>query len=363
MNIFGKARAILPAIILSGVLLSGCNVLFKNSRNRHTFTNPLLPAGADPWNIYKDGFYYYTHTMGDSIVVWKTKNLSELRTAEKKTVWIPPKGTAYSRQIWAPEIHFINGKWYVYFAADNGRNANHRLYVIENSSPDIMKGEWVFKGKITDSTDKWAIDGSVFEHEKQWYLTWAGWEANKNGSQDIYIAKMKNPWTVEGKRVRISAPFYDWEKYGDLVADSTEEVPPHVDVNEGPQVLKHNNTLFLLYSASACWTDYYGLGMLTFTGKDNLLDSASWKKSPVSVFKQSSANGVYAPGHNSFFKSPDGKEDWILYHANSAPNLGCGHHRSPRAQKFTWNKDGTPNFGEPVKPGIRMRAPSAKRAR
>jgi len=339
------------------VVIGSCNI-FRNSSPAEAFTNPLLPSGPDPWNIYVDGYYYYTHTTGNNIVIWKTKTLAELKTAEKKTVWTPPNETAYSRNLWAPEIHFINNNWYVYFAADNGRNANHRIYVIENSSKDPMQGEWTLKGKVADSTDRWAIDASVFEHKDKWYMVWAGWEGHKNGSQDIYIASLKNPWTIEGKRYRISAPYYAWEKYGDLIEDSAREVPAHVDVNEGPQILKHKNKMFLIYSASGCWTDYYGLGMLTFTGKDNLLDSSAWRKSPQSVFKQSSINKVYAPGHNSFFKSPDGKEDWILYHANQAPDMGCGGRRSPRAQKFKWNRDGTPNFGEPVKPGVRIKAPS-----
>src|SRR6187551_3167221 len=85
---------------------------------QHTFTNPLLPSGADPWSIYKDGNYYYTNTLGDRIDVWKTKNLADLNKAERKTIWIAPVGTSYSKEIWAPEIHFIHGKWYVYFAAD-----------------------------------------------------------------------------------------------------------------------------------------------------------------------------------------------------------------------------------------------------
>lgn len=100
-----------------------------SQKNDTTFTNPLLPSGADPWSIYKDGFYYYTHTIGDSIALWKTKNLAALKTAERKTVFVPPSNTSYSKQLWAPEIHFINSKWYVYFAADNGNNNNHRMYV------------------------------------------------------------------------------------------------------------------------------------------------------------------------------------------------------------------------------------------
>jgi GH43 family beta-xylosidase len=318
-----------------------------------TFTNPLLPAGADPYSFYKDGYYYYTHTTGSRLVIWKTKNLAELKTAESKTIFVPPAGTAYSKDLWAPEIHFIQGKWYTYFAADDSSNNTHRMYVLENASNDPMKGDWIFKGKVSDSSDKWAIDGDVFEHKGQLYMIWSGWEGDINFQQDIYIAKMNNPWTIEGNRVRISGPAYDWEKNGDLKGN-----PSHVDVNEGPQILKHKNKLFIIYSASGCWTDFYALGMLTATSEDNLLDSASWLKSPAPVLKQSPENDVYAPGHNSFFKSPDGKEDWILYHANAAPGQGCGRNRSPRAQKFTWNKDGTPHFGEPIKTNVAMPIPS-----
>jgi GH43 family beta-xylosidase len=325
------------------------------AQSNNTFTNPLLISGADPWSIYKDGFYYYTQTMGDSIVIWKTKDLSDLKTAERKTIFIPPPNTYYSKQLWAPEIHFITNKWYVYFAADNGKNENHRLYVLENTSPDPLNGAWIFKGKISDRSDKWAIDGSVFEYRRKLYMIWSGWYGDHNGSQDIYIAKMKNPYTIKSRRVRISSAFYDWEKHGDL---NDPNNPPHVDVNEGPQILMNKKKIFLIYSASGCWTEQYSLGMLTFTGKKNLLDSTYWKKNIKPVFKNAPENTVYAPGHNSFFKSPDGKEDWILYHANSAQGQGCGRNRSPRAQRFTWNKDETPFFGEPVKTGTPIEVPS-----
>lgn len=324
---------------------------------QQTFTNPLLPSGADPWSIYKDGYYYYTNTLGNRIDIWKTKNLAELKTAERKTIWTPPAGTNYSKEIWAPEIHFLENKWYVYFAADDGKNENHRLYVLENSAKDPTAGEWILKGKISDTSDKWAIDGSVFEHKKKLYMVWSGWEGDVNGRQDIYIAEMKNPWTISGKRVKISQPELEWERHGDL---NDANNPPHVDVNEGPQILRHKDKLFLIYSASGCWTDFYALGMLTISSSANLLDAAAWKKSPEPVFTQSPANDVFAPGHNSFFKSPNGKEDWILYHANEDPGQGCGNHRSPRAQKFAWREDGTPYFGDPVKVNEKVEVPAEK---
>lgn len=335
-------------IALVALLISGY------AAQAQTFTNPLLPYGADPWSIYNDGYYYYMHTMQDSLVIWKTTDLADLAHAEKKTIFVPPAGTAYSKELWAPEIHFLENKWYVYFAADDGKNATHRMYVLENASADPMTDNWVLKGKVADKTDKWAIDGSVFYHRNKLYMVWSGWEGDENGKQEIFIAKMKNPYTIKGKRSKISSPQLDWELHGDL---NDAGNPPHVSVNEGPQILVNGDQTFLIYSASGCWTDFYALGMLTLKGK-NILNPKSWKKADQSVFKQSSKNGVYAPGHNSFFTSPDGKENWILYHANDKPGQGCGSFRSPRAQKFTWNKDGTPNFGEPLKTNTIINIPS-----
>ena len=346
----------LYAAIIITLLFSFCCCAQK----RTTFTNPLLPSGADPWSIYKDGYYYYTNTFGDRLVIWKTKSIADLKTAPRKTVFLPSKGKGYSKDLWAPELHFINHKWYLYFAADSGRNESHRIWVLENASPDPLKGEWILKGKVADSSDKWAIDASVFKHKDQLYMIWSGWEGDTNGRQDIYIGKMKNPWTLEGKRVRLSSPNLDWEQHGDLHDPYN---PPHVNVNEGPEFLQHGDRVFLIYSASGCWTDFYALGMLSTHADNNLLDSASWAKSPQPVFKESVENGVYAPGHNSFFKSPDGTQDWILYHANAAPGQGCGKHRSPRAQSFTWNADGSPNFGEPVKAGVPLFVPSEKKTK
>ena len=156
---------------------------------------------------------------------------------------------------------------------------------------------------------------------------------------------MSNPWTVTGDRVLISSPELEWETHGDL--NNPNDVP-HVNVNEGPQILENKDKLFLVYSASGCWTDYYALGMLTASAGSDLMNPNSWKKSSHPVFVQTAKNKLYAPGHNSFYKSPDGKESWILYHANSNPCEGCGTMHSPPARLFTWKADGSPDFGVPV---------------
>jgi GH43 family beta-xylosidase len=130
-------------------------------------------------------------------------------------------------------------------------------------------------------------------------------------------------------------------------------------VNEGPEPLYHNGRVMVVYSASACWGPDYKLGLLTPTGTDPM-NPAHWTKSPNPVFQRSDANGVFAPGHNGFFTSPDGTEDWIVYHANDSAGGGCDMNRSTRAQKFTWNADGTPNFGTPVRLGVTLTAPSGE---
>ena len=343
------------SLILINTILALLVVTDSHAQQHTTFTNPLLSSGADPWCIYKDGYYYYTNSTGSNITLWKTSSIATLKTAQKKVVFMPPATGPYSKDLWAPEIHFLQGKWYIYFAADAGSNIDHRLWVLENSSADPLKGEWIIKGKLTTPEDKWSIDGSLFIHKKKLYFIWSGWQGDVNESQNIYIARMKNPWTIEGSREKLSTPQLDWETHGDL--NNANDVP-HVNVNEGPEVLVHGNNLFLIYSASGCWTDFYALGMLTASSGSDLMDPSSWKKSPQPVFKQSIENSVYAPGHNSFFKSPDGKEDYILYHANAKPGQGCGGFRSPRAQKFTWKKDGSPDFGVPVKEGEILKVPS-----
>src|SRR5579875_3248095 len=135
-----------------------------------TFTNPLLPSGPDPWVIQKDSIYYYTQTFGNKIALFKTNKMSNLANAPVTTIWFPPTTGNYAKDIWAPEVHYLNGKWYTYFAADDGSNSNHRIYVLENTSADPLSGTWTFKGKVADPSDKWAIDPDVVQYNGQMYL-------------------------------------------------------------------------------------------------------------------------------------------------------------------------------------------------
>ncbi|HTI99135.1 MAG TPA: glycoside hydrolase family 43 protein [Dongiaceae bacterium] len=325
-------------IRLSLVLLG----LVTGSLTADTFTNPIASSGADPWVIrHGDDYFLCQSRGGHGIFVARASNPVDLGQSEFIQVWRPPPDTAYSKEIWAPELHYLQNKWYIYVAADDGTNDHHCLYVLEGSSQN-PQDPFRFRGELKLPDDRWAIDGSVFSLSNRLFCIWSGWEGASNVDQQIYIAELRDPLTPKGKRVCLSRPEYDWEK---------RNGPPAV--NEGPEALWHNHRLFIIYSASGSWADNYCLGQLAFTGGDPL-NPASWVKKSVPVFTRTDA--VFGPGHCCFVKSPDGTEDWIIYHA--AKYSGAGWRRDLRLQKFSWAADGSPDFGAPVSPGVPLPLPA-----
>lgn len=349
-------------IFLTGVYLMGCrsiNTKKSEGKVKRTFANPIIPApSADPWVVRAGGYYWYIHSSGDMISIRKADRLERIGEVGDANVWLSPSDGSYSKEVWAPELHYLNGRWYIYFAADDGKNENHRMYVLEGGKdPDnplsgpadpenAANSPYKFKGKISDKTDKWAIDGTVLQKKDgSLYFIWSGWEGDVDGQQNLYIAPMSNPWTISGDRVLISKPEYDWEKKA-------------LALNEGPEILKNGEKIFIAYSASGSWTYDYCLGMLVNSDGD-VLNPSSWVKIDKPVFEGSVKNKSRGVGHCSFVKSPDGKEDWIVYHGMTG-SQGWGA-RSVRTQKFAWGKDGMPVFGEPVPVDTPFEAPSGEK--
>ncbi|KAA8481844.1 GH43 family beta-xylosidase [Arcticibacter tournemirensis] len=335
--------------------VSGTQDLF-NFHNLN-FQNPLINASRpDPYVAQKDGYYYFMYTRGSSLGIRKTTSMSLLATAQEVVVWTPPAGTDHSSNIWAPELHFLSGKWYLYFAANDGQGDNHRMFVLENSNSDPTTGTWTYKGKITDSSDQWAIDGSVLTIGSSMYFIWSGWESVASRyKQYIYLATMSNPWTINGPRVKISSPTNTWEKY--------EPNSLGAGVNEGPIMLQKDagSPVFIIFSASRYSSDNYCLAQIQLKAGGNPTVASDWINKKQ-VFVKNETNSVYGPGHNGFFTSsytdPNAvlrTETWFVYHARSAPN-NTGP-RTPRMQKLTWNADGSPNFGTATSTGVNIPIP------
>jgi len=302
-----------------------------------TFQNPIN-SGPDPYMDYYDGEYYLTTTQGDGVRMWKSPTIGGLKTAKPILVW-KDNNPERCMMIWAPEFHFITNHWYIYYTATSrdGNDENHRMYVIESEGKDPT-GPYHFKARLVNpANDHYAIDGTVFKHpgDGLWYFLWAA-----HPGHVLTIARMANPWTLDGSGVTIPASGFGCE-----------------EVREGPQVLQRNGKVFLIYSACDTQKPDYMLGMLIATADSNPLDPASWKQYPQPVFQRNDADGVFGPGHNGFFRAADGT-DWIVYHGKVS-SAYTYRGRTTRVQKFTWNADGTPNFGKPLSTDTLMEEPSS----
>ncbi|ONI93118.1 alpha-arabinofuranosidase [Saccharothrix sp. ALI-22-I] len=309
------------------------------------FTNPLAEQRADP-HIFKhtDGFYYFTATVPeyDRIVLRRATTIQGLASAPETVIWRKHATGEMGAHIWAPEIHFINGKWYVYFTA--GRSDDKwriRMYVLETADPNPITGTWVERGRIVTPWDTFSLDETTFVANGVRYLSWA--QAEPGADSSIYIARMgADPWTITGTVTKLTSPTLAWETRRNRV-------------NEGPAVIQRDGRIFLTYSASATDANYC-LGMLSASSTADLLNPSSWTKSQTPVFASNDATSQYGPGHNSFTVSEDGQSDILVYHDRSYRDIVgdplLNPDRRTRVQKIYWNADGTPNFGIPVADGV-----------
>ncbi|AFJ48309.1 family 43 glycosylhydrolase [Shimwellia blattae] len=306
--------------------------------------NPFIEQRADPFIQYHNGVYYFIASVPeyDRLEIRQARTIEGLRKAKATVVWRKPDTGPMGELIWAPELHRIDNKWYIYFAAAHTRALDaqgmfrHRMYVLECTDADPLTGTWQEKGQFVTPLDSFALDATTFSHQgKQWYL-WAQKDPDIAGNTNLYLAEMATPWSLKGKPVMLSKPEYDWECRGFMV-------------NEGPAVIRHGERLFITYSASAT-DENYCLGLLWIDQAADPLNPDNWHKSARPVFTTSYPNKQYGPGHNSFTRTPEGK-DVLVYHARNYteiegdPLYDPGRHT--RLKYLEWDTDGMPLFGEP----------------
>ncbi len=308
-----------------------------------SYNEPWILQRADPYvYLHRDGWYYFTASLPeyDGIALRRARSLGELPAAEERMVWKKHDSGPMSANIWAPEIHYLFGKWYIYYAGGEAEDRfKIRPYVLECLSDDPMSGPWTELGKMRRaasdefSFEAFSLDATVFEHRGEWYYIWA--EKVSVGPQisNLYIARMENGYTLKTVQVLLTTPDYDWERVGYWV-------------NEGPGILKHNGKIFLTYSASSTGICYC-VGMLTAEEDADLLDPRSWKKERYPVLQSDASRAIYGPGHNSFTKDEHG-EDVMVYHARKESVIEgdplYNPNRHAMLMKVRWREDGTPMF-------------------
>ncbi|MDE7283490.1 MAG: family 43 glycosylhydrolase [Lachnospiraceae bacterium] len=307
------------------------------------YNTPFIEQRADPY-VYRhtDGTYYFTASVPayDCIALRKAETLEQLQTAQETIVWTKHESGEMSKHIWAPELHYLFGKWYIYFAAGEKDDIwKIRPFVLECTGEDPMTDSWVEKGKMERSDDDiysfeaFSLDATVFENKGNYYYVWA--EKVSVGIQisNLYIARMESATKLATAQVLLTTPDYDWERVD-------------IWVNEGPAVIKRDGRIFLTYSASATG-ECYCMGMLSIDENENLLDPRAWKKEKKPVLCSDREKGFYGPGHNSFTKLSDGR-DICVYHARTYLEIEgdplYDPNRHTMLMEVKWNEQGYPVF-------------------
>ncbi len=280
------------------------------------FNEPWILQRADPYVVKADdGFYYFTASVPayDRIALRRSKSLAGLAEAKEHTIWTKHEHGVMGEHIWAPELHYVMGKWYIYFAAGSAEDKwMIRPYVLECQGEDPINDEWVEKGKMKCADDDefsfraFSLDATVFENNGKWFYIWAEKVGVGKQISNLYIAEMKSPYELKTVQVLLTTPDYDWERVGFWV-------------NEGPGILKRNGKIFMTFSASETGIAYC-VGLLSADEDADLLDPKSWTKERYPVLKTDESLGVYGPGHNSFTVDEDGN-DIMVYHARTEAEI------------------------------------------
>jgi GH43 family beta-xylosidase len=312
--------------------------------NPLAWTNPLVPQRADPHvMLHSDGYYYLAATVPayDCIELRRARSIGGLATAKPAVIWRKHRTGAMGAHIWAPELHFIDGKWYVYFTAGEAENIwAIRPYVLEGEGENPLEAKWTEQGRLKLGWESFSLDGTTFVHRDVRYFVWTQVEDGVKGT-NIYISRMDTPCSITGPITRLTKPDLPWERIGHWV-------------NEAPAVIVKNGRVWMTYSASATDANYC-LGLLSAPEDADLLRADSWTKSREPVLRSNPASSQFGPGHNCFTTTPDGKTDILVYHSRNYEKIHGDPLRNPdratRAQILRWRPDGSPDFGKPVADG------------
>lgn len=279
---------------------------------------PWIEQRADPYVTNEHGGrYYFTASVPeyDRIVLRCADCLDNLQRAPEKTIWTKHESGDMSQHIWAPEIHYLFGSWYIYFAASDKDDIwKLRPYVLKCEGEDPMSDPWIELGKMQRADDDifsfeaFSLDATVFEVNGTWYYVWAEKVGVGPQISNLYIARMESGNKLATAQVMLTTPDYDWERHGFWV-------------NEGPGVLQKEGKLFLTFSASDT-SPAYCVGMLIADEHADLLDPASWVKLRMPVLKSDRVHHLYGPGHNSFTTDENGN-DVIVFHSRTTDRLIC----------------------------------------
>ena len=293
-------------------------------------------AAPDPFVCFDNttDYYYGLSTQNSVLVLHRAKLLEDLFLGEEyETVYVASAEAEVVGSIWTPEMYFLDGRWYIYTSGQlTYEDGTKHMFVLESETADPFDG-FHFKAFLDNSV--FGIDPTVYadRNSDRRYICFS---QVVNGGQALCLAELTTPWEMRNLTLISDPARYEWER--------TSDGP----LNEGPFFVTSGERLFIIYSANGCYSDTYCLGVLEYKG-GNPLKIDNWEKHPEPVFRLNKSENVFAPGHASFFYSPDHTELWIAYHCYYSHNYGAKRRmRVCHVQKVEFDENGYPAFGTPL---------------
>lgn len=307
---------------------------------------PLLRGYGDPVLMKWEGKWYYISTNDNTdnvgIYVREADTIPELfeEGAKEHLILDRDEERDFIQTFWAPEFHVIGGELYILLAI-GGRVWAPQCHVMK-----LKRG-----GRITEPAD-WetpvrvrlkdgtplgegaiSLDMTYVKGTQGSYMVWSYREeigTEKDSGSMLYIAQVseREPWRLTSDPVLLSRPLYGWENTEGTIN------------NEGPYAFEKDGTIYLTYSGGSANRYSYALGLLRAEVGADLCDARSWKKSPTAVLSYYSVDGVYGPGHNSFFTDEEGNL-MIAYHAVESIDSTI---RCPGIRRIHFDIQGRPVF-------------------
>lgn len=253
-----------------------------------------VPLGDPFIMLWKGKYYAYGTYSDDGIAVFVSDDL--LKWSSTTSLALHKDDVWADRWFWAPEVYHVNGKFYMYYSADE------HICVATSSSPLGPFKQEIQKPMIEDEK---CIDNSLFiDDDGKPYLIFDRF----NDGLNIWIAELESnlteikPATMK-KCINVSQPW--------------EEVWPRV--NEGSFIVKRNGVYYMTYSANSYESQFYGVGVATAT---NI--TGPWTKYEGNPIFQKPGNLV-GVGHSAMFTDKEGKLRIVFHAHNSTAKIHPRH--------------------------------------
>ena len=308
---------------------------------------PLAKGYADPVILTHDGKYYYIATNDNKddigIYVREADTIQELFAPgfKESIILDVQEEQGFVQTFWAPEFHWIGDDLYILFAV-SGKvwGPQCHLMRLKKGGNILSAQDWESPIRIKKkdgsylSEDGITLDMTYFKADGVSCVVWSyrkGIGTPYDTGSMLYIATVDetNPTILTSEPVLLSRPLYGWENIQGTIN------------NEGPYPLITEDTIYITYSGGAANGYTYAIGLLSIPRGSNYLDAAAWHKSSTPVLSYYSSDGVYGPGHNSFFRDYEGNT-MIMYHGEKElVPLGT---RCSAMHRMHFNRKGVPVF-------------------